>query len=78
MTEWISVEERRPDSESFLGTDGEVVFAAYWSHDSYVVGGWKTCYCCGGQSDVSLDKEDIDTRKVTHWMPIPALPKDES
>jgi len=82
-SEWVSVKDRLPaEKSSFLGTDGEIVFAAYWVQDcnNYKVGGWEeSCYYCGGSSLVSfLDKDKIYcAKKVTHWMPLPEPPKEE-
>jgi hypothetical protein len=75
--EWIRVKNRLPDDKSsFLGTNGELIFAAYWVEDSdfYIVGGWESCCYCGGASFVSFTEENFTTKKVTHWMPLPKLP----
>lgn len=77
--EWITIEDKEPPKESsFLGTDGKIIFAAYWNEDCdfYQVGGWERCNYCGGASNVSLTEENYKTKKVTHWMPLPELPKD--
>lgn len=75
---WISVEDRLPDSDNFLGTDGKVVFAAYYCDldkpGRYRVGGWENCYDCGGISCVSLNESSANIKKITHWMPLPELP----
>lgn len=77
--DWISVKDRLPECDNFLGTDGEVVFAAYWCRDAeqYKVGGWEICYYCGGASSVSLLKKDYTNKKITHWMPLPEPAKQE-
>jgi len=77
---WISVLEKKPENNSpFLGTDGEVLFVAYYCEDieRYMVGGWQDCYYCGGKSRVNLEgnKSSWENKAVTHWMPLPELPK---
>ncbi len=76
--EWISVKDRFPTNESnFLGTDGEIIFAAYYCDDtkSYKVGGWENCHYCGGSSDVSFVKKYYSIKKITHWMLLPNPPE---
>lgn len=80
---WISVKEKLPEDKiSFLGTDGETIFVAEWNDDleEYVVGSRTECYYCGGKSRVSFKDEKSwhDCKKITHWMPLPELPKEKS
>lgn len=75
--EWFSCEEIiPPDKSNFLGSDGELIFAAYWCNDteSYKVGGWEGCHYCGGASPIGFFKDYYTTKKITYWMPLPALP----
>ncbi len=77
---WISMKKRPPEQKiDFLGTDGKVVFAAYWDDNSetYKVGGWECCYYCGGASTIDLLDHSDYTKCVTHWMPLPDLPIEE-
>lgn len=77
---WINVKDALPEEKSnFLGTDGEIVFAAYWTTDidKYKVGGWESCHYCGGSSEVSFLIENFTTKKITHWMPLPEPSKSE-
>jgi hypothetical protein len=59
--EWISVEERLPEShDTILYSDGESVDACYFLDDHFV----------------TLDTYEADTiYGVTHWMPLPEPPK---
>lgn len=79
MTEWISVKDELPPFKtSFLGTDGGLIFASYWCEDSdrYKVGGWESCYYCGGSSPVGFIEDFFCSKIITHWMPLPEPPKD--
>ena len=72
--EWISVKEKLPENKiPFLGTDGDVVFACYWSDDcdEYKVGGWEGCNYCGGSSKISFTQKDYHTKLISNWMPLP-------
>ena len=62
-TKWISVKERLPEVEAdILAYIGEGSFVVCWmTHDGY----WQ----CPAYL---MDKDD-----VTHWMPLPELPKEE-
>jgi len=74
---WISIEKEQPkDKLPFLGTDGDIIFAAYWCNDSedYKVGGWEACWYCGGSSKIKLKREYSYEVIVTHWMPLPKMP----
>lgn len=68
---WISVEERLPDAhadgsvDAVLVTDGEFIHMAY-----YVPGQW--IFCESGEM-----KEPM-WNTVTHWMPLPKAPKEET
>lgn len=74
---WISVKDRLPqDKVGFLGTDGDVIFAAYWCKDNekYKIGGWENCCYCGGSSFVVFsEKKNYYDKIVTHWMPLPNI-----
>lgn len=79
---WISVNERLPkqspdedygtfrNSVSVLATDGKVIFTAYvqWSDNLYEMKEdtiqWK-----------ELGRDSYDFNNVTHWMPLPELPR---
>lgn len=85
--EWISVKDRLPENgedvlvyhaEDFHITVGYFEFAAYWFGDieKYQVGGWKSCYYCGGSSYVSFLTKNYTTKIITHWMPLPVPPKE--
>jgi len=79
--EWISVEDKFPhEGCPFLGTDGSIIFAAYWCENSrkYKVGGWETCFYCGGSSIVSFSNAKYGEKLATHWMPLPEPPKAEN
>ena len=79
---WISVKDEKPLNRSpFLGTDGEVIFIAYWvacvgdfDYDKVVVVECDLYY--GGYNSASFEGERIAMKKVTHWMELPELPRD--
>lgn len=68
MTNWIPVTERLPDIfVNVLCTNGRSVFKAYYYDGSITkIMGWWEC------PDDGHLLEDI-----THWMPLPKLPKKE-
>lgn len=78
--EWVSVEERTPEVPE--GKDNsENVFAicgsrlrimAYCYIEMGEDSGWAWCDCNG---DIHGDPEFDGDYKVTHWMPLPELPK---
>jgi hypothetical protein len=77
--EWTKCSDLLPSHKSpFIGTDGDIIFTAYYVEDcdQYKVGGWESCYYCGGSSNVSFFEKDISTKKITHWMPLPDAPKE--
>ena len=66
--EWISFEDRMPHpSTHVLATNGEFIIVA---ENVFVFEKWRLesiiCTCC--------DSEYRD--ELTHWMPLPELPKD--
>jgi hypothetical protein len=67
MNEWISVEDRMPDKGSFvlvygyLGSAPQICTARYESHDKKF------------ETDHFCEANYVD--EVTHWMPLPELPK---
>ena len=60
--EWMKIEEKEPtEHEWILGTDGEAIDMGIWM----VPGGF------------SLPDLNYLRRPITHWMPLPELPKDD-
>ena len=68
---WISVEGRLPEAhadgsvDAELVTDGEFIHMAYYAHGQWI-------FCESGEM-----KEPM-WNTVTHWMPLPEPPKEES
>jgi hypothetical protein len=79
MSEWISVEDRFPDSKLFLGYCPKEGIHSFKNDGDYcVAGGWESCNYCGGQSRGVLPGQWDDSYhqiKITHWMPLPEPPK---
>ena len=71
MPRWISVEEKLPEAhadgsvDAELVTDGEFIHMAYYAHGQWI-------FCESGEM-----KEPM-WNTVTHWMPLPEPPKEES
>ena len=73
MSEWIPVTERLPSEELdfyLCYTDAGIVVECLWTNNKYGLGpfgdwGWRLM-------DVPQHQ------KVTHWMPLPEPPKEES
>lgn len=68
---WVSVKERLPeDEQKILYTDGEEVYSGKYdansrrSFDLIGAGGWEW-------------EEMYEPEEITHWMPVPELPKKE-
>ena len=68
---WISVEEKLPEAhadgsvDAELVTDGEFIHMAYYAHGQWI-------FCESGEM-----KEPM-WNTVTHWMPLPEPPEEES
>lgn len=71
MPRWISVEERLPEAhadgsvDAELVTDGEFIHMAYYAHGQWI-------FCESGEM-----KEPM-WNTVTHWMPLPEPPKEDT
>ena len=67
MSDWISVEDRLPESENPVLTfvSGEFVIASYWvtSDKHHGQQGWADCFT----------SDDLDGG--THWQPLPLPPQ---
>lgn len=77
--EWIKCSEKLPpQKDPFIGTDGKIIFVAYWCNDSeiYKVGGWENCYYCGGSSPVTFSQPRYQEKKIIYWMTLPEKPKE--
>lgn len=60
MSEWIKVEDRLPEADTFvLVYDGEDVAVVWWTGEYF---------------GVHLNGQDIEV-EATHWMPRPAPPE---
>ena len=73
MNNWISVKDRWPKKEGYYivaekNGEGKVYVnrrgLLYWANGPSWCMSWK--------------ERDIEKIKVTHWMPLPELPKEES
>lgn len=69
MSEWIDTNDREPDQEQVLFTDGKIVEkgSLYWGR-WYVYS--ETCSCGMGGNTYSKTQ-------ITHWMPLPFLPEEQ-
>lgn len=79
MSEWISVKDGLPEVESgfdcsknVFTTDGKKIFVMTLFYDA---DGWMWANCYG---DINSDGECDDDYNpyITHWMPLPNLPKE--
>ena len=87
---WISVEERLPDDlEEVLILVKETEFYGQYKEfsksyfcryiGSYDSGEWYTVWCHGHRYIKDTANEPYaDKLEVTHWMPLPELPKEET
>lgn len=74
MSEWISVKEQLPeedDANDYLITDGNSCFVGFYRHD---VKAWDN-FTLGWVQELYADGT-VATVEITHWMPLPELPKD--
>jgi hypothetical protein len=81
MTDWISVKDRLPELAHALDVSPNVIgvyngklgiFCIYSDGD-----GWAWCRANYGLQDLATaDCEFDDDYEVTHWMPLPELPKE--
>jgi len=76
--EWISVKNRRPlfgiqHRYLFLNGKKEVTLGYAYADDENGLGVWDT----GSEASIWINDFDRQTNEiVTHWMPLPAPPKD--
>lgn len=75
MNKWISVKDKLPekgDYNDYLITDGEHCYVGHYRHDADA---WdsKLGWIQGMYADTG-ETYDIN---ITHWMPLPELPKEE-
>ena len=86
--EWISVKDRLPDEEQdvlilireieFFGKHKEKREAYHWIHTGWFVDGeWATTYCFGHKY-ITEEINDRSELAVTHWMPLPELPREDN
>lgn len=77
MSEWISVKDRLPEENQIVLTSCEQgkMFLLRKVSEEFLGGTlfWK--YCCGYDKDL-VDGESY-CYEITHWMPLPAPPKEE-
>lgn len=69
LQKWISVKDQLPDNSkinSVLITDGTDIYVAveWWPDENPLKTDWSYSYCCGCKAN-----------GITHWMPLPELPK---
>ena len=86
---WISVEDRLPDEEEDVlilvrevehyGMCKEKTEVYHWIFTGWHIDGvWATTYCHGYKMIEDENKEQpYCEHTVTHWMPLPELPKEE-
>lgn len=67
--EWISVEERLPDSQA------DVLVVAFWHENWQTMIGWHSD--TGKKWRVITPHGEMEPGGVTHWMPLPAPPEKE-
>ena len=72
---WIPFSEQQPTPGAYLVTDGKHISVGYMS--PY---GWWNYLGYGGMKAFSQDKYShqyivLNTKKITHWMPLPSLPE---
>jgi len=66
--EWISVEDRLPEDESWVVVYSDEPYISYYSKE-----GWLHCNCnCREGSG----PEDLE--RVTHWQPLPSPTKEQT
>ena len=70
VQEWVSVDDRLPEYSNDGFADAVLVTDGFVQHMAYFVGG-KWCFAESGEI-----KEPMWYR-ITHWMPLPELPKGE-
>lgn len=86
-SEWISVKDRLPDEEQdvlllireieFYGIHLEKRLVHHWINTGrYIDGEWATTYCFGHKY-ISEEVNNKCELAVTHWMPLPELPKED-
>ena len=70
VPKWISVEERLPEDEEYVLCWYKDEFGDEWS-----TVGLKIQWGCGW--DLDIDDGSGRNFTVTHWMPLPSMPKEE-
>ena len=70
MSEWISVKDRLPPSET------EVL---WWNKTAHQAGvsSWEYMSHCNDTMIYWGDAGNVSIKNFTHWMPLPAAPKEE-
>lgn len=70
---WIKVSERLPEDGAnvcFYNEDRDSIFGGYFQKEG-------TAIVPNNSFRENLDDWWFDEEKITHWMPLPDLPKDE-
>ena len=76
MNKWISVKDKLPekgDYNDYLITDGKHCYVGYYRHDADA---WDNS-ALGWIQGISADTDETYDINITHWMPLPELPKEE-
>lgn len=72
---WISVKDKLPEEEgdylTYLGYGGGEIAELYFDKDEEKFGDLVPKYCDG-----AIDTEFEEAGAVSHWMPLPELPKE--
>lgn len=71
---WINIKDQKPEIEkAYLITDGKIIITAFlcWISDNVDDYTWIPA----GGSGYDWEWDEIDIENITHWMPLPELPK---
>lgn len=84
---WISTADRLPEEEKdvlILVKETDNTFGTghpdvcYWQFVGWMIDGrWETVYCHGNRAISDENARGNSVHQVTHWMPLPDLPKEE-
>lgn len=76
MSKWINVKDKLPtkdDYNDYLITDGKHCYVGYYRHDADAWDNVRLGWIQGRYADTGKPYDIA----ITHWMPLPELPKEE-